>query len=463
VATDVSHATTHVGHGPGPSPLPERVVSWVHRNPALCAIVAIAFALRLGWVLYADVSPPLAWQLSGDQFSYYHYGREIAAGRGYESYITGEPTAYYPIGYPATLAVLYWLVSHTPVPNDYMLATNLLHAAAGTASVALTYVIGRKLFGRLAGLLGAAILAVFPNIVFQVASVQLETVFIFWCLAALAVLVTHDWSAGLPSTRRLVVFGALLGVSVVIRPFSVWFVVGVLVAGLIAGGGWRRSLKAAAVPLLVVVLMSVPWTIRNAVRMDAVVVSSTNTGDGLCLDRFEGANGEFRWADHEGCADPNLPEVERNNANTRKAIGWVIDHPGREIVQIGRRARLMFASDSDGIQAVNGLGDGQVMSDATIRVLEKLADDFYYVVLALAVVGVGIGIGSRQGRRPELALVVVSMGSLIAVPLLLWGNPRFHLPFSPFLAIFAGAAIDSALSLVQVVASRRRLSSARGT
>jgi 4-amino-4-deoxy-L-arabinose transferase-like glycosyltransferase len=448
VVTDLTHPTTRVDRDPGPSSWPERVVSWMHRNPVLCAVVAIAFAVRLGWVLYADVSPPVAWQLSGDQFSYYHYGREIAAGRGYESYITGEPTAYYPIGYPATLAVLYWFVAHTPVPNDYMLVTNLLHVTAGTASVVLAYIIGRKLFGRLAGLIGAAILAVFPNIVYQVATVQLETVFIFWCLAALAVLVTHDWAAGLPSTRRLVAFGALLGVSVVIRPFSVWFVAGVLVAGLVAGGGWRHSLKAAAVPLLVVVLMSVPWTIRNAIRMDGFVVSSTNTGDGLCLDRFEGANGQFRWADHEGCADPNLPEVERNNANTRKAIWWVIDHPGREIIQVGRRARLMFASDSDGLEAVNGLGDGQVMSDSTIRRLDDLADDFYYAVLALAIVGVGVSISSPRRRRPELALVIVSMVSLIAVPLLLWGNPRFHLPFSPFLAIFAGAAINAALGVV---------------
>ena len=59
--------------------------------------------------------------------------------------------------------------------------------------------------------------------------------------------------------------------------------------------------------------MMVPWTIRNAVRLDAFVPTSTNTGDTLCLDRFEGANGGFRWADHEGCADPELPEVELNS------------------------------------------------------------------------------------------------------------------------------------------------------
>jgi hypothetical protein len=39
------------------------------------------------------------------------------------------------------------------------------------------------------------------------------------------------------------------------------------------------------------------------------------------------------------------------------------------------------------------------------------------------------------------------MGALIAVPLLLWGNPRFHLPVSPFLAILAGGAVATGVQL----------------
>ena len=104
--------------------------------------------------------------------------------------------------------------------------------------------------------------------------------------------------------------------------------------------------------------MMVPWTIRNAIRMDAFVPTSTNTGDTLCLDRFDGANGGFRWADHEGCADPTLPEVPRNSESTRMAINWVLDHPAREGLQIVRRAKLIFGSDNDGVLAVNTLGGG---------------------------------------------------------------------------------------------------------
>jgi 4-amino-4-deoxy-L-arabinose transferase-like glycosyltransferase len=426
----------------------DRAGAWVRQNPALTAIVVTAFALRLGWVLYVDVSAPTWWRLSGDQYSYYRYGRDIAAGHGYNSYITGEPTAYYPIGYPAILATVFFVVGHTPLPDDYVLAANLLHVVLGTASVVLGYLIGRRLLGRVAGLAAAAILAVFPNLVFQVASFQLEVTFIFLCLAALAIVVVHDWDTGGPSTPRLLAFGAVLGVAVLVRPFAIWFVVALFVAALAACLGWRRSLRAAAIPLAVVVGLSIPWMIRNAIRLDALVVTSTNTGDTLCLDRFDGATGEFRLAEHEGCADPALPEVEQNNANTRKAVRWVIDNPRRELIQIWRRARLMYASDHDGIEAVNTLGGGPVMAEGTARRLSRLADVSFAVVGVLAVGGLVVLLGRRNRGRPEVLLVLLSMASLIAVPLLLWGNPRFHLPVSPFFAILAGVAVAAAVQFV---------------
>jgi 4-amino-4-deoxy-L-arabinose transferase-like glycosyltransferase len=424
------------------APVSSRWTQWLREHRAITTIVAVAFLVRLVWVLWTDPSAPTAWNVSGDQYGYYHYGLSIAEGRGYVHYLTGEPTAYYPVGFPAILAVLFLLVRVLPGPDDYLLAANLLHVVVSTASVAFAYVIGRRLFGARGALAGAAILAVFPNIVFQTASVQLETMYIFWCLGAVAIVVDHDWRRGLPSTRRLVAFGAVLGVSVLVRPFSVLFVVALFVAALVARAGWRASLRVALIPLAVVVAVQVPWTIRNAVRLDAFVPTSTNTGDTLCLDRSMDATGGFRWADHEGCADPDLPEVERNRENTKMAVRWVLDHPAREAEQIVRRARLIFASDTDGLLAVNTLGGGRVMSERTERALEVVANGYWLVVCLLTTAGVAALLGARRLRsRPETVIVLGSMGALIVVPLLLWGNPRFHLPFSPFFAVLAGGAV----------------------
>lgn len=407
----------------------------------LWAIVAVGFGLRLAWALYARADPPVDWFLSGDQYSYYHYGSEIARGRGYIGYITGVATAYYPIGYPATLGALYFVVLHTPIPDNLLLATALFHVVVSTASIWLVFVVGRAMASARVGLVAAALMALFPNVVFQVATVQIETLFIFLVLATVAVAVTHDWTAGPPSTRRLAVFGVVLGATVLVRPFVAVVVVGFAAALLAIGAGWRRTAYAVAVPVGIVVLMSAPWTIRNAIRMDAFIPSSTNMGDTLCIDRNLDAKGGFRFADHDGCVDPDLPEVPRNSGNTKKAIRFVVEHPDRELLQIVRRARIMFSEDHDGIEAVQTLGGGAFLSPRVVDVAEPVADWYFFGIVGLAVVGAG-GLARRE-RRPQRLIVASGMLGLLAIPLLLWGNPRFHLPLAPFFALSAALAIDA--------------------
>lgn len=417
------------------------------QRQTLWAVVAIGFALRLGWALYARGDAPHAWQESGDQFSYFHYGSEIARGHGYISYITGEATAYYPIGYPAILGTVFFVVLHTPIPDNLMLAAALLHVVLGTASVALTFLVGRAVANVRVGLIAAALLAVFPNVVYQVSTVQLETTFIFLVLAALAVIVTHDWSSGPPSLARLVAFGATLGVAVLVRPFAAVLLVGLAGALLTLRAGWRSVATGLAVPVLMVVLLSVPWTIRNAVRLDAFVPSSTNMGDTLCLDRNLDAQGGFRFADHDGCADPNLPEVPRNRASTKKAVRFIVDHPDRELLQIGRRARIMFESDHDGIEAVQTLGGGPFLPQGVVDVAEPVGDWYFFALLVLAAIGLP-GFALRD-HRPGRLLVASGLAGLLVIPLLLWGNPRFHLPLAPFLVLAAAFALDAGWTRLQ--------------
>lgn len=406
----------------------------------LWAIVALAATLRVGWALYARGAPPVDWFVSGDQYSYYHYGYEIARGRGYIGYLTGTATAYYPIGYPAILGMLYFVVLHTPVPDNLMLATALFHAAIGSASVALVFVVGRAMAGVRVGLLAAALLAVFPNVIYQVSSVQLETTFIFFVLLSLAVIVTHDWSGGPPTTQRLVAFGAAMGAGVLVRPFLAVLLVGLAAALASLHIGWRQVAIGVAVPLGVMVAMSTPWTIRNAVHMHAFIPSSTNMGDTLCLDRNMDAKGGFRFAAHDGCVDPSLPEVERNTGNTKKAIQFVVHHPGREALQIVRRGRIMFAEDNDGILAVQTLGGGPILSKRAVDLAKPVADWYFYVIVTLALLGLP-SLWERR-NRPQRWLVLSGLVGLLVIPLLLWGNPRFHLPLTPFLVLCAALAID---------------------
>jgi 4-amino-4-deoxy-L-arabinose transferase-like glycosyltransferase len=416
----------------------------VNHRRWLVTIVAVGFIARLVWMLYAKGSPPVGPLQQGDQYSYWYYGNEIAKGHGYVSYVTGTPSAYYPVGFPLILAVLYWLGNHIPITDDQMLLAGLLHVAVSTATVYCVYVIGRRLLSPTAGLVAAGVLAVWPNAIYQVASLQVETMFVFLATAALAIIVDHDWSSGLPSRNRLLTFGFVLGVSCLVRPFSVWFLVGLLWAALAIGVGWRKAILATLVPAAVVAGLHVPWIIRNEIQMHAFIPTSTNTGDTLCLDRNMTAQGGFRFADHDGCVDPYLPEVPRNNGNTRKAIEFVLHHPAREALQIVRRGRLEFRSDHDGLYAVQTLGGGPAIGSPNSDRLELIADWYFYVVGIVSIVG--LVVVARRGAIGARQNVLVAFIALFVIPLLLWGNERFHFPLVPFMAVFVAAAVEAARS-----------------
>ena len=416
-------------------------------DPRLVAILVVAFALRLAWALTTTKAP--VFMESGDSYSYFFYGRQFAEGGGYLNLDgSGEATAYYPPGYPAVLGALFWVLLHTPLPHDaaaLAMAGSLLHVVLGTASVALVHVIARRTF-RADGpaLVAAAVLAIWPNVIYFVSTLQLETTFIFLVLAVLAIVCTSSPPATL---RRMALFGAVLAGVCLVRPFAAPFVVVPAVAALVAGAGARRAALVFVSALVPFVLLLLPWTLRNERAMGAPLPFSSNTGDTVCLDRSLDAKGGFRFAEHEGCADPDLGEVERNEESTRLAIEFVKEHPDREALQIVRRLRLIFGNDNDGLYAVERGTNNPFLPDGLRTTLRRLADTYFFVVLALAAVGLGLLVvrAARAGREhlARAALVVLPFLALTATAALLWGTPRFHLPTTPFLAMFASVTLTT--------------------
>ncbi len=397
----------------------------------LVAILAGAAVLRVAWALYATRAP--ANPLAGDPFFYFRYGRALAEGHGYNNYFGGKPTAYYPIGYPAVLAVVFWVVQHTPIPDNLPMAGSLFQAAVGTGSVGLVFVISRRLFGTTTALVGAGIYAVFPNAIYYVATLQLETVFTFAFLGAVAVMVTHDWSLGLPSRGRMLVFGAVLGLSALVRPFSVPLLVGLVVTLLVAGSGWRRTLAAAGWAVLAFVVVIAPWILRNAVVMGAPTFS-TNMGDTVCIDRYPHSNGRFRFVGPPYCAAADEPEARRNTDNLRKALTFVRQHPGDELTLVGKRGWYMMESDSDGLLYER---PHPFFGHRLRTVLTRVANGYFFLMLALSVVGI---LAFVRERRPEHIFVLSAIVTLLGIPLVLWGSTRFHFPVLPFVAMAAASA-----------------------
>ncbi len=428
----------------------------------LAVVVVVGVLLRLVWGLWAQRKTPGSWQVSGDQYGYWYYANEISHGRGYRSYITGEATAYYPVGYPAILGMVYLIGRYIPGLDNQATLTVLFHTALAGASIVLVYFIGRKILDHRVGLIAATIFALFPSLVIGVATFAVEPMFIFSALLVVAIAIDHDWSAGPMTRRRLLWFGVALGGSALVRPFALPVLLGLGVAAFCAarrGDRFRSVLRHMLWPALTLIVVLVPWTVRNEVRFSAFVPISTNLGDTLCMSRFPGSGGGFAWSTHEYCADSNLPEAERNPANTRAAIGFIRDHPVEEMRQMVRRFRLTMANDHYTLTEVTS-NDSVAIKGSLRQFIDFVSDSYYYLICAAALLGLVELL--RNWRRdsvrgPRRAVVGIAGLGLIAIPTMLWGNPRFHTPLLPFLALPAAAALSWAYSEVRRTGTRAPL------
>jgi 4-amino-4-deoxy-L-arabinose transferase-like glycosyltransferase len=433
----------------------ERIRSWLRAQPAwwpLGAVLLLAFALRLVWVLYAAREP----QELHDPFFYVLYGDRISNGDGY-TLLNGEPTAYYPVGYPAALGGVFALIKQTFIPDNRWFAAGFFQIFLGVGTAGLAYYSGRRLFGPAVGLIAALWIALFPNLIFHTATYLSETLFNFLVMASLAVLVA-GWRRDGLGTARLLLFGAVLGLSVLVRPISLLFLPALALVLLLAGAGWRRSLAQTAIAVVPVLAILMPWAVRNFVVMEAPIVISANLGDDLCMGHHPNAPGHFAlpqscFGGYEHLARPEY-EVQRNEDNIRRAVNFAIDHPAYEVELIVKKARWTYDHDHDGLWAVESYGDDPFLDPVLRSRLSRLADGYFFATLAFGAAGlVAFGLARGDPRTTFLLLATLALG---AVPLAFFGDARFHVPAMPLLSLAAAwTAVAAAGSVPKLLQARK--------
>jgi 4-amino-4-deoxy-L-arabinose transferase-like glycosyltransferase len=178
-----------------------------------------------------------------------------------------------PPGEAAVLAAAWWLTG-----DERYVYADVLQAVVDAFMVLLVYWLALQLYRRRrAALIAAAMYATFLPLAKLVPVPNLLP----WGID-LTIAVTCAFVKALGAerpTRWLVATGVLAGVGMYFRP--------VILVPLLAAlfvwpwEGWRRVVRLAGIPLLVAVLMMVPWTIRNWAEWHRFVPNRTGTGQGL--------------------------------------------------------------------------------------------------------------------------------------------------------------------------------------
>ncbi len=151
----------------------------------LLLIVLGALALRVGYVMLAKRTEPLV----GDQLYYNAQANTLARGHGFTDFRDGSQTAEHPPLTALALTPTSWVMEQFDEGGSHVLAQRLTMTVFGAAVVLVIGLLGRAVAGSRAGLLAAAIAALYPNLWINDGLVMSET--LATLAVALAILLTY--------------------------------------------------------------------------------------------------------------------------------------------------------------------------------------------------------------------------------------------------------------------------------
>jgi len=437
-----------------------------HKRPApevrrlLPAILLLAVLLRVAVALYLGDAIEETRGGTYDQISYDALAQRVVSGHGF-SFATDwwpgvradQPTAFWSYLYTLFLAAVYAVFGHHP------LTARLIQAVlAGLLMPWLTYRISQRIFGPRTALIAAGISAVYLYFITYAASLMTETLYIvgiLWTLDAAMRLAGALDSAQVGMSRRLrlgIELGLAMGITLLLRQ-----VIGVFLATLALWflwlawrRGWlRRGLAPLAAAALVVVLLCVPFVVRNYRVFGVVGMPNTNVGI------------NFFWANHpiygtqfEAVLSPEhgvsyqelipselrgLNDALLDRALLARGVQIVVDDPGRYLLLSLSRIPIYFQFWP--------APQSTLLSNAA-RLLSFgvfLPFMLYGLILSIKRAGV-IRIRARRLIQPGLHLAFLTllwlfMATYTAVHLASWANVRYRLPVDAVLLIFAAAGI----------------------
>jgi 4-amino-4-deoxy-L-arabinose transferase-like glycosyltransferase len=410
------------------------------RNGGRAGLAALVAILLLGIGLRLDY----AWEGRApvyDAAAYAGIAANLDAGHGFTVGRTAtQPSSNYSPGLPLLTAGIYKVSG-----GVHERLARLALALIGSLAILFAYLIGRRLSGPTAGLIGAGALAIYPALLEYQGMLMGEPLAATFLSGAVLAMF---WADDARRAVRWLLPGALLGALAMVRPeyLGVALLLGAAVFAKEVRNDWRGSLAKAVILLAAAAVVIVPWTIRNAVVLDRVVPISTGGGQVLFAGTYLPSDGNpeqvgaevvARHPDIFGRADAKLLRLEQILARLAAQR-----YPGLETDQALARMGKEQLWDDIGEEPVEYAGFvaakiGRIWSHgprATMR--EPLWEALHWALVGFGLLGLAVLAWRRRWEALVLATVFLSITALSA---LLVASPRRVLVMLPLVASLAGA------------------------
>ncbi len=422
----------------------------------LALLFAAALLLRVEYVRRTEVENPFR----ADAGEYARYAANLLTHGTFSREPPAEappsPDAFRSPGYPAFLAVAFWLDERDPLP-----LVTFAQALLSALLAPLTFGLGARFLPRPAALGAALLVALSPHLVTLAGYLLTEVLFGFLLLAALSVLVS---ALSRESPGRAAASGALFGLACLVNETAL------PVPPLLAAAAWatrarrgqrpRESREARALLLLLLVFALFPaaWQVRNALSLPPDARSGSDRALSTMIHGiypgFVHRDPRLRYYAYR--EDPRAPEMRKSLAHLLRVVGerararplrylawYLIEKPAT----LWSWHNLQGTSDIHIYAVRTSLYETSRLAAATRVAMRAL----HPLVLLTALFGISLCLG-RLLRAPaeratlRLPLLLLALGAwYTALGAVFAPWPRYAAPLRPELYLFAAWGAAEAL------------------
>lgn len=292
----------------------------------------------------------------------------------------------------------------------------------------------RGWFGPSAGIVAAAVFAIWPNLVIftTILSSELPFLALMMCGACL-------WD-GRASGRFWWVAGIVWGAAMLLRPVIQFLPLGMAIGRLLRQGPGRMTAVLQAGLILVLMLVVVqPWAWRNAEVLQSSARVSTNFGVNLWMGNNPASDGGYM----EPPLDTReLSEAQRDTTLRERAVAYMLGAPVetvlrslRKLMQLHERETIGVGWNADGLRGAFG--------EKSLMPMKLLATGFWYLLLVAALGGV-VMLGMRSGALSLMSHpAVIGWAYFSVLHALTVADDRYHMPGGVFLAMIGAGFADA--------------------
>lgn len=360
---------------------------------------------------------------------YFTHATQMAQGQGYVW--GGHYTAYWPIGWPFILSLIF------RVTGANVAAGVIANAVFSLGIVVLVYFLSLTLFQSQRVAAAAAFGYTFlPSQIEWNAVLGSEESFTFLLVLSLYLYVRATRQPKINWVLFLLA-GLVMGLASDVRPVTLLFPVFILVYELLRNRPqWRKAAGRTLAFGLLMGLAVLPVTIRNALTMHHFVVVSTNGGVNL----WQGTktNGGYYWSWNpqvNPLLAANGNELLQNQIGERVAFQYIFSHPFLTLQNGFVKIYDLYKNDVNGVwytlQITNPNHQGVLLAN-------QMTTYAYWVFMIFALIGIVKYF--RWPRRVWLqrALPVVFLLYYTLLFLFFPAWDRFRYPIMPIFAVYLG-------------------------